>query len=200
MRTHRRWSRSGARVIVVVALLSLVLAACGDDDGGGADATDTTSATTTETTAASTTSSTTGEGDEGPASFDVFLLEDDTDECDAAVGVPREATVEGAPADALAQLLAGPTPEEEQQGLRSWFSEETEGMLHSVVVTDGVAEVDFDDFSGIIPNASTSCGSAGLLAQLDRTILQFPEIEEAVYSFEGDRDAFYEWLQRSAPE
>jgi hypothetical protein len=62
-----------------------------------------------------------------------------------------------------------------------------------------VAYVDFEDFRRVIPNASASCGSALLLAQLDRTVTQFPTVDRAVYSFEGDADAFYEWLQRSAP-
>jgi hypothetical protein len=30
-------------------------------------------------------------------------------------------------------------------------------------------------------------------------VTQFPTVDRAVYSFEGDADAFYEWLQRSAP-
>jgi len=51
-----------------------------------------------------------------------------------------------------------------------------------------------------IPNASTSCGSALLLTQLDRTATQFPTVKRTVYSFEGSRHAFYEWLQREAPE
>ena len=43
----------------------------------------------------------------------------------------------------------------------------------------------------VIPNASSSCGSIGLLAQLDRTATQFAGIEEAWYSLEGDRAALY---------
>ncbi|HEU5082538.1 MAG TPA: GerMN domain-containing protein, partial [Acidimicrobiales bacterium] len=110
------------------------------------------------------------------------------------------ATVDGGLDDALAQLLAGPTEEEAAEGLTSWFSAETEGMLNGVVVEGGLATVDFQDFSEIIPNASSSCGSAGLLAQLDGTVLQFPEIERVLYSFEGDTEAFYGWLQLDVPE
>jgi hypothetical protein len=59
--------------------------------------------------------------------------------------------------------------------------------------------VDFRNFSRLIPNASSSCGSAMLLAQLNRTATQFPTVRRAVYSFNGDRHAFYEWLQREPP-
>jgi hypothetical protein len=51
----------------------------------------------------------------------------------------------------------------------------------------------------VIPNASSSCGSALLLSQLDRTARQFRSVRRAVYSFDGSSSAFYEWLQRSPP-
>ena len=50
------------------------------------------------------------------------------------------------------------------------------------------------------PTASTSCGSALLLAQLDRTARQFVAVKRAIYSFNGSRRVFYEWLQREPPE
>jgi hypothetical protein len=51
----------------------------------------------------------------------------------------------------------------------------------------------------VIPNASTSCGSAALLAQLDHTLLQFPAIDATIYSINGSPEAFYEWLQYEPP-
>jgi hypothetical protein len=99
---------------------------------------------------------------------------------------------------AIRALLAGPTATERRRGYGGWFSRRTAGMLRSVRIFAGVAYVDFRDFSRAIPNASTSCGSALLLAQLDRTATQFPSVRRAVYSFGGSRAAFYEWLQREA--
>lgn len=174
-------------LLVAVFVLGLVAAGCGDDDDSAA-----TTTSTSEPSGSTTT--------ERPEDFEVFLLPAEMGEdCSEVIGVPRSATVEGDVGDALAQLLAGPATDEEAQGLSSWFSSETEGMLGGVVVENGVAEVDFEDFSGIIPNASSSCGSASLLAQLDSTVLQFDGIDQAIYSFNGDRDAFYEWLQLDAP-
>jgi hypothetical protein len=97
---------------------------------------------------------------------------------------------------ALRALLAGPTPQERAAGLSSFFSEETAGMLNRAEVSDGVAFIDFGDFSRIIPNASTSAGSAELLDQLAGTIFQFDGIVEAELSFDGSCDAFWNWLQR----
>jgi spore germination protein GerM len=183
-------------LLTATAMLGLIVAACGDDDD--TTATDTTSSEQTTATSTTTSEST---SPEGSATFDVYLLPAQTgDDCSVVIQSEREAQAEGDVGDALAQLLAGPTAEEQAQDLRSWFSEETAGMLNSVDIEDGVAEADFADFSGTIPNASSSCGSAGLLAQLDSTVLQFPEVDEVVYSFDGDRAAFYEWLQLAPPE
>ena len=179
-------------LLTAVAVASLLVAACGDDDDITSDTTTSGEVTTPEET-------TTAPAD--AEEYELFLLPAETgDDCTEVVAVTRAATDEAGPADALDQLLAGPTEEDESEDLRSWFSAETAGMLNSVEVTDGTAEVDFQNFSAIIPNASSSCGSASLLAQLDNTVLQFPDVEEVVYSFDGDRDAFYEWLQMSAPE
>jgi hypothetical protein len=101
---------------------------------------------------------------------------------------------------ALQALLAGPTRAERARGYGGWFSVKTAGHLRSVRISDGVAYIDFRSFASHIPNASTSCGSTLLLAQLDRTARQFPAVKRAIYSFNGSRPAFYQWLQREPPE
>ena len=176
-------------MIPLVAVLGLAVAGCGDDDD---DVT-----ATTETTAPEESSSTAAPTER----VELFLRPAELgDDCSEVISVERAAPGGADVETALTLLLAGPTEEDEASGLSSWFSAETEGMLNGVTVEEGLAEVDFADFSASIPNASSSCGSASLLAQLDNTVLQFPDVEEVVYSFDGDRDAFYEWLQLSAPE
>ncbi len=119
------------------------------------------------------------------------------DPCSTAVGVTRQVPPPGLLRGALEALLAGPTPAEQAQGYGGWFSAATAGMLRSVRLDAGTAYVDLDAaLATTIPNASTSCGSGGLLAQLDQTVLQFPTVAHVRYSFEGDEAAFYEWLQR----
>lgn len=102
-------------------------------------------------------------------------------------------------AGAMRALLAGPTTAERRRGYRGWFSAKTAGYLRSVRLRSAVAYVDFRNVSRVIPNASSSCGSALLLAQLNRTALQFRAVRRAVYSFNGSTKAFYEWLQRGVP-
>ena len=101
---------------------------------------------------------------------------------------------------AIQALLAGTTRAERARGYGGWFSAKTAGHLRRVYISDGVAYIDFRNFATHIPNASTSCGSTLLLAQFDRTAMQFPTVKRAIYSFNGSRQAFYEWLQREPPE
>lgn len=121
------------------------------------------------------------------------------DPCGEVFPVRREVSTEEPIVGAVEALLAGPTAQEREQGYGGWFSDATAGSLRSVGLRDGTVEVDLTDLRPIIPNASTSCGSAGLLAQLDRTLLQFPEVDATRYSIDGSTDDFYGWLQYEPP-
>ncbi|MCG0238671.1 MAG: GerMN domain-containing protein [Firmicutes bacterium] len=102
---------------------------------------------------------------------------------------------EWTPQLAMEELLKGPTPEERKRGFWSWFGPETAGMLNRVTVTEsGLVIVDFKDFSEVIPNASTTAGSGQLMRELGMTLAQFEEITEIEYRFDGDCQAFSEWL------
>lgn len=102
---------------------------------------------------------------------------------------------------AIAELLKGPTFfEESDQEYSSFFSVETEGYFIGAKIDDGIAYINFKDFREVIPNASSSCGSTQLLAALDHTALQFEDVENAIYAFDGSTKDFYEWLQMAAPE
>lgn len=119
--------------------------------------------------------------------------------CARVLPLARRVTKPAVLTGAMRALVAGPTASERARGYGGWFSVRTAGSLRSVRISRAVAYVDFRDFSRLIPNASSSCGSAMLLAQLDRTATQFPTVDRAVYSFNGSRRAFYEWLQRAVP-
>lgn len=97
---------------------------------------------------------------------------------------------------ALEQLVAGPTVDEQATGLRSWFSSDTARALREVRLSDaGFAEINFRDFSTVIPNASTSAGQRQLLAELEATIFQFRDVTSAELQFEGSCAAFWGWLE-----
>jgi hypothetical protein len=110
--------------------------------------------------------------------------------------VPRSPMVATA---ALKQLLAGPTGAERAAGYWSVFSSRTAGMLRSVRIGNGVGHADFRDLTKIIPNASSSTGSAVLMSELDATLKQFGTVKTTVYSTDGKVPPFYEWLQLSPP-
>ncbi|MCJ7781801.1 MAG: GerMN domain-containing protein, partial [Acidimicrobiia bacterium] len=121
--------------------------------------------------------------------------------CDDVVVYERQI---GASADpivaAFESLVAGPTIDEEASGAGSFFSAATTGMVASAAVDDGLLVVDFDDLRSVIPNASTSCGSMALLAQLTSTAFQFDDVERVRYEIEGSCTTFAEWLQRGCME
>lgn len=96
----------------------------------------------------------------------------------------------------LRELLAGPTAAERARSLSSWFSDATEDMLRSVSTTDGRAVVDLDgELRQVISGASSSAGSARLLAELDANVFQFPSVQSAEYRLDGSCEAFTEWVQ-----
>jgi hypothetical protein len=173
---------AAARVVAAVAavLVTLALASCGGDDAGQVAST----AGTAPATGA--VSIFMPRGDPGP-------------DCDDVRAVPRTVPAPAVLHGAIAALLAGPDAAERRQGYGGWFSAATAGSLRSARIRGGVAYIDLADLRSVIPNASTSCGSALLLAQLDRTATQFGTVRRAVYSFDGDVTAFYEWLQREPP-
>jgi hypothetical protein len=217
----RGLGRRTTRTTIVAILAVLTLAACSGDDDGAADDPE-----PPATTAAPSTPEPLPDEDDGDP--DAAGDEDDGEGAgtdDGAAPAPaEEATVEvffsnadrGADPEvfpvertvalpavlrgALGALLAGPTSAEEAAGYRSFFSTETADQLDDVTIEDGVAEVSFSsELPELIPNASTSAGSASLLAALDATTTQFDTVDRAVYSLEGDVDAFYEWLQLVSP-
>ncbi len=114
-------------------------------------------------------------------------------------GAPRsmEGTAQALEA-ALRELLMGPTPEEREDGISSWFSPETATSLRSVSVDDhGNVVVDFQDLAHSIPAASSSAGSTMLLAELNATVFQYPLVRSVEYRMGGSCDAFWNWLQYS---
>jgi len=97
---------------------------------------------------------------------------------------------------ALEQILRGPTAAPRAGDRHSWFSAATAGALRAVSVDSaGHATVDFRDLRPLIPNASSSAGSALLLEELNTTVFQFPNIRSVEYRMDGSCEEFWEWLQ-----
>ncbi|SDB80418.1 Sporulation and spore germination [Raineyella antarctica] len=128
--------------------------------------------------------------------FDNQVLNPNAADCSKVYAVPRTVP---ASADMLTasmqQLLAGPTAAESAQGYRSWFSSATANALVSAKVSGGTSYVNLTDIRTVIPNASTSCGSQALLAQLGTTAQQAGMTPQVRYAIEGQPKAFWEWLQ-----
>ncbi len=133
----------------------------------------------------------------GPTTaVDVFFSTGDGSDCAEVSAFPRTAAkTRGVARLALDQLVAGPTVEEEARGAGSVFSAQTVGAIRSIDLDDGLLVVDFRDVRGELSNASTSCGSQALLAQLNATVFQFPTVRRVRYQIDGSCNAFAEILQ-----
>lgn len=111
---------------------------------------------------------------------------------------PVERTVPktlGVAKTSLEELFKGPNEEEKAQGYVSWFSEKTKDILKSVKIENGTAYVDLKDIRQIIPNVSTSCGSAEFLAEVETTLKQFPTVNKVIIAIDAKPSTFYEWIQ-----
>jgi hypothetical protein len=136
----------------------------------------------------------------GAAELRVFFVPGGADPCGTISPVIRKVAGPVTAELALRELLAGPTTDETAAGFASIFGPATADALLEVVIIDGIARASFRDLRQVIPNASSSCGSAALLGALDATLSQLPGIRGARYSFGGDEAAFYAWLQMSPPD
>jgi hypothetical protein len=195
-RTKRRSIYAAVGAFLAVALVSSgIWLVVRDSDGDGIAPATATSPTATLTGAPATTTP-----DAKTMTVTIYLHRGPL--ADPATVVPVRRTVPRSPkiaTAALTALLAGPTRAERDAGYWSHFSAATAGMLRGVRIGNGLAHADFKDFSRVIPNASSSAGSAALLAELDTTLKQFSSVKSTVYSFNGNVAAFYEWLQMSPP-
>ncbi len=172
---HRRVHRFAPFLVALVGALGLASCADSDSDSdsdGSPASTSVAPATTgaggVTTTSEGSASSTTQGSTERVSVF--FGGEIDAD-CSPVLEFERE--VDGGPVrGAFDALVAGPTAAEEAAGARSMFGPASAGSVRSVSFEDGLLVVDFDDFRDALSNASTSCGSEALLAQLDATAFQ----------------------------
>ncbi len=174
-----------------LVLLVLVLAAC----GGGEAAT--TTASPAEAISSLTTVTAPAPPDMTTSARTVQVFYGTGADCGAVEGHDRIITsTAGVPViPTLEALLAGPTEDERAAGASSFFGPETAEVLIDATLVDGSLVVDFVDFSQIIPNASSSCGSANLVAELTTTVFQFPEVQWVTYTFDGSVEAFGAFLQ-----
>lgn len=130
-----------------------------------------------------------------------FTLAAAGDPCTTVAATTRRVSGPVTPGLALEQLLAGPTAGEAAIGYTSFFGPATaDAPLGVAVGADGTAEVWLRDFRAAFPEAPSACEASALLASLDATLAEFPEIRRARYSFAGDEAAFYDWLGLPPPD
>lgn len=169
-RRHRTWRWSALSVVLSAAALVVASAWVGDAGAG-----------------------------EGTTTLKVYFAKQGLGERDAACSqvaavvrqVPKTPRVARA---ALQELFRGPTPQEREAGYHSWFSDRTRALLKEVRIADGTAYVDLEDPRQLIPGATSSCGSAEFLSQVEATLKQFPTVDRVILAIEGQPRLFYDWM------
>jgi hypothetical protein len=116
--------------------------------------------------------------------------------CEVVYGTERNLSGTGSPTEeALRELFKGPTAAEAKQGYSSIFSETTRDILISVKTVESKAYVNLKDIRPIIPNASSSCGSAQFLSSVGETLKHDRQITAVYYAINGNPQLFYDWIQ-----
>lgn len=198
---------------LVLLALGWVVAACGASDveasttSSKGDTTSSIAVSKTSTTVDSAATTTTAEPvseTTQPASTRIVQLAfayGDGSDCSDVNSYARNVDETLDPIETVFTLLvSGPTADEMTDGAGSLFSDQTSGMVRSVSLNDGLLVVDFEDLRSVMNNASTSCGSESLLAQLNSTAFQFEQVDRVRYEIEGSCDTFFNWLQRDCQE
>lgn len=156
-----------------------------------------TSASTSTSTSTSIQATTTSTDTPDGVTVHLAFSTGDGSDCSEVGPVPRSVPANTDPTKAAFDLLvAGPTAAEVEAGSSSVFSETTAGTVKSAILHEGLLTVDFEDSRVELNNASTTCGSEALLAQLNGTAFQFAAVERVTYTINGSCEAFFNWLQR----
>jgi hypothetical protein len=113
-------------------------------------------------------------------------------ECTPVTPVPRRVQAPAVLRGALVELLEGPSAAEEQVLGPGVLGPQTAGLLQDVRIEDGVATIDLSPRLLELGELGTACGSAALTAQLDATATQFPTVDRAVYTVDGQPCRFEE--------
>jgi hypothetical protein len=104
------------------------------------------------------------------------------DPCEAVWPVARAvAPTEDEARAAVTELLAGPTPAERDRGYFTSLPEDV--VLRSLRIENGFAHADFD---ATLNQAAGSCRVLAIRAQIERTLLRLPTVEDVVISVEGN--------------
>lgn len=113
-------------------------------------------------------------------------------EIDTSSAAPPQSS-DAALRGALQHLLGG---ESHAASGQSWFSAATAGALRTVTIdSTGHAVVNFEDLQALIPNASSSAGSASLLEDLNAAVFSIDAVRSVEYQIEGSCERFWNWLQ-----
>ena len=126
---------------------------------------------------------------------DVYFAGQDST-CDSDRVVTREVDTPGVARGALNQLLAGPNPQEQNEGLTSPFTADTAGALLDVTIVDGRARVDLMHLGEWLD--ASPCTGDLVHSAIERTLLQFDTVDRVRITFDGNASLYRDWKESGA--
>lgn len=110
------------------------------------------------------------------------------DDCDVVFATThRVLNAETLAPGALEQLLKGPTEAEKEAGYSTAIPQGV--LLQRFEIKNGVA---YADFSAELGKASGSCRVRGVKAQIEKTLIDLPDIDSVVISINGQTEKILE--------
>ncbi|HBB03143.1 MAG: Spore germination protein-like protein Gmad2 [Candidatus Peregrinibacteria bacterium GW2011_GWF2_38_29] len=96
---------------------------------------------------------------------------------------------------ALKELFKGPLTGEKSLGYSSPFSSETSNILQGIKIENKTAYINLIDIRKLMPNVTTSCGSAQFMSEIEKTVKYNTGVENIVIAIDKNPKTFYEWMQ-----
>ena len=93
----------------------------------------------------------------------------------------------------MRQLVAGPSPDERDDGFSSAWSEATDGVISSVQLSNGEVIVEFGRLDAL-PAVSGSPSRDFFLAALNASLFQYDRVISVEYRIQGSCDDFWALL------
>jgi|GEM_PF-1668940 len=122
--------------------------------------------------------------------------EENTDACGRVFDIDRVINNTTDPlTTAIQELLKGTNKAEEILGYTSIFSDQTEGMLKELRITDNTAYVDLRDYREKLNKDFTPCESKSFKSSIESTIRHYREVNSVIFMLEGNKEEFESWIK-----
>lgn len=100
----------------------------------------------------------------------------------------------------LHELFKGPKNHERQPINKYYmFNQWTSNILKDIIIVDKIAYVNLADFRNSLTYPDSRCNPPQFFASVGATLTQFPEIDDAIYFIDSNKNTFYNYMGVDCP-